>query len=128
MVTRIGVSRHLLAVSMIAGVLLLSACGWLTPTTRTPRFTSNLKDPEIGVRYDYNASTHCAFYRLRIDGEMWVPVEGTIAREGNNFGITVDQGSVILTDADHGTYTAEAGFDVPIERVVGPEPRFPDCM
>ena len=114
-------------VAVIAGLLVLSACGWLIPTP-TPIFTENLDNAEIGVRYDYNAGTHCALDRLRINGETWVPVGGPIAREDNNFAFNIDQGSVVLTDADHGTYTAEAGFDVPIERVIGPEPSFDACL
>jgi hypothetical protein len=66
--------------------------------------------------------------RLRIDGQTWVPASDWVQQEDQPFSDGIDQGSVVLIDTDHGTYTAEAGFDVPIERVIGPEPSFDACI
>jgi hypothetical protein len=89
----------------------------------------DLVHPKIGVRYEYNTFTHCAFNGVRIDGERWAPVEGFIAREDLQFGISFDRGWVILTDADHGTYISETGFQVPIEPATASTPMSdPGCI
>jgi hypothetical protein len=61
--------------------LLLPACDVLFPTP-VPVMTDNLENPEIGVRYDYVASTHCGLRHLRIDGQTWVPAARWVQAAG----------------------------------------------
>jgi hypothetical protein len=85
------------------------------PTRRD--LTKDLPDPEIGVEYPYVAFTHCGLEVLHIDGDLWVPVGGSVARDGSQtFDYSIDAGTVVLTDPDHGTYTSSYGVEVPIER------------
>jgi hypothetical protein len=121
-------TRFIPVASLLAALLLLAACDVLFPTP-VPIMTDDLPNPQVGVRYDFNPSTHCGLHDLRIDGAIWVPVGGDVESTAEHpFADGLDQGSVVLTDADHGIYTSEAGFEVPIERVIGPEPTPDGCL
>jgi long-subunit fatty acid transport protein len=87
----------------------------------------DLPDPEIGVRYDFNVATHCGLGSATIDGQLWLPVGGAVARQGGNFDFNVDQGSIILTDPDHATYTSSGGQEVELKRWERAPPSIPPC-
>ena len=105
---------------------------WETPTV--------LHSPEIGVRYDLTAFTHCGLQALLIDEELWLPVadqpeltgpvfgfnysQGSLIKTDNNY----DHGDLILTDRDHATYTSSAGWEVELERWQGPPPTGGGCF
>jgi hypothetical protein len=116
------------AVTLLVLLALLAGCQFLTVrSTPLPRIR-DLKDPKVGVSYELAVSTHCGLQSALIDGDVWVPEGGTVAREGGNFDFNVDPGTVVLTDSDHAVYTSSGGTDVPLKRTQGVPPSFPACI
>jgi hypothetical protein len=116
------------AVGLLVLLALLAGCQFLTVRSTPLPHIRELKDPQVGVRYNVAVSTHCGLQSARIDGDVWVPVGGTVAREGGNFDFNVDLGTVVLTDSDHAVYTSSGRQTVELERSKGPPPTFPPCM
>jgi len=83
--------------------------------------TGDLRDAEVGVRYDYNVYTHCGLQSFRINSRTWVPVDGFVPQR-DDYTTNVDQGFVVLIDEAHGTYTTSRGVEVPIQPTSGGDP------
>jgi len=93
-----------------------------------PVVTAELRNPEIGVEYEYITFTHCGFTGIVVDGEWWPPAgEPRIGRD-DKFDFSMDRGTVVLTDSTHATYTSSKGYVVQVGPWEGPLPSLGICM
>jgi len=113
----------------IAAVLVTAGCSLVLSPEEPRHPVLEITNVEIGVPHQLDISTHCGFRRTTINGDTWVPVDGSIPRDGTNvFGMNVTRGTVVLTDADHAVFTTSTNFAIQLRRVGGPEPTFPACI
>jgi hypothetical protein len=111
-----------------AGLIVTSACTTIFPPSEPSHPILELADATVGVPYRLDISTHCGFRGTSINGDPWIPVEGSVPREGNVFGFNFTRGTVTLTDQDHAVYVTETNFTIQLERVHGPPPSLPACF
>lgn len=120
----------LVAVAVTVVVLVLGP--YLPEEPRYADAVRSVTIAEIGVPYQLDVFTHCGFQGTRINGDSWVPVEGSVPGDPRDrsgiFGMNFTSGTVVLTDEDHAVFTTSTNFAIDLRRVRGPAPGSFPCL